>query len=130
MIRLSKSEELLMGHLWKQKKSFLKELISSYPEPQPAKTTIATLLKRMQIKGYVDYHVFGNSRQYFALIEREDYFSVYFKEIISHHFNKSISEFTLFLTQILQLERDDLDTLKKTIDQEMILKRNKDAVFY
>lgn len=130
MIALSKSEEQLMGHLWKQKKSFLKELISSYPEPQPAKTTIATLLKRMQNKGYIDYQIFGNSRQYFALIEREDYFSVYFKEIITHHFNNSIQEFTLFLTQILQLERDDLNTLKKTIDQEITLKRNKDAVFY
>lgn len=130
MISLSKREEQLMGHLWKHKKSFLKELISSYPEPQPAKTTIATLLKRMQKKGYVDYQLFGNSRQYFTLIEREDYFSVYFKEIISHHFNKSIPEFTLFLTQILKLERSELDMLKKTIDKEVLLKRNKDAVFY
>jgi len=130
MIRLSKSEEQLMGYLWKHKKSFLKELIISYPEPQPAKTTIATLLKRMQKKGYVDYQLFGNSRQYFALIGREDYFSIYFKEIISHHFNASIPEFTLFLTKMLKLERNELNTLKKTIDKEVLLKRNKDAVFY
>ena len=130
MIRLSKSEERLMGYLWKHKKSFLKELIISYPEPQPAKTTIATLLKRMQKKGYVDYQLFGNSRQYFALTGREDYFSIYFKEIISHHFNGSIPEFTLFLTKMLKLERNELNTLKKTIDKEVLLKRNKDAVFY
>ncbi|MCD6178466.1 MAG: BlaI/MecI/CopY family transcriptional regulator [Bacteroidales bacterium] len=129
-MNLSKSEEQLMGYIWKNKKSFLKELISFYPEPQPAKTTIATLLKRMQKKGYVDYQLFGNSRQYFALIGREDYFSIYFKEIISHHFNGSIPEFTLFLTKMLKLERNELNTLKKTIDKEVLLKRNKDAVFY
>jgi len=130
MILLSKSEEQLMGYLWKQKKSFLKELISAYPEPQPAKTTIATLLKRVQKKGFIKYELFGNSRQYIPLIEREDYFAIYFKQIIAHHFDNSIPEFTLFLTQMLKLERSDLDTLKKTIDHEMEIKRNKDAVFY
>lgn len=130
MKRLSNSEEQLMGYLWKQKKSFLKELISSYPKPQPAKTTIATLLKRMQEKGYIDYQVFGNSRQYFALIEKETYFSVYFKELIAHHFNNSIQELGTFLTQTMSMERSDLDALKKVIDQEVATKQNKDAVFF
>ncbi len=130
MNRLSNSEEQLMGHIWKYKKAFLKELISTYPEPKPAKTTIATLLKRMQIKGYVDYQVFGNSRQYFALVEKEAYFSTYFKEIIVHHFNNSIQELGVFLTQILELDRSELDVLKNTINQELISKQNKDAVFF
>ncbi len=130
MIGLSKNEEQLMGYLWRQKKSFLKDLIISYPEPKPAKTTIATLLKRMQNKGYVDYHVFGNSRQYFPLIEKEDYFSVYFNDIISHHFNNSIQELGLFLVQSLKLERSELDALKKIIELEVSSKQNKDAVFF
>lgn len=130
MKHLSKREEQLMGYLWKHKKSFLKELISAYPDPQPAKTTIATLLSRLTNKGYVDYHVFGNSRQYFALIEKEDHFSIYFKEIISQHFNNSIQEFGLFLTQTLNLERSELDALKKVIDLEVNIKQNKDAIFY
>jgi BlaI family penicillinase repressor len=130
MNRLSRTEEQLMGHIWKLNKSFLKDLISSYPEPQPAKTTIATLLKRMQIKGYIDYQVFGNSRQYYALIEKEEYFSIHFKEIISHHFNNSIQELATFLTKTLKLERSELDIIKKTIEQEVKSKQNKDAVFF
>jgi len=130
MKRLSKAEEHLMGHIWKQKKSFLKDLISSYPKPQPAKTTLVTLLKRMQIKGYIDYQVFGNSRQYTASIEKEEYFSLYFKEIISHHFDNSIQEFATFLTHTLKLERIELDAFKKSIDREVSSKQNKDAVFF
>ncbi|MCD6090274.1 MAG: BlaI/MecI/CopY family transcriptional regulator [Bacteroidales bacterium] len=130
MNNLSRSEEQLMGYLWKHKKAFLKDLILSHPKPQPAKTTVATLLKRLQIKGFVNYQIFGNSRQYFALIEKEDYFSIRFKEIISHHFNNSIPEFTSFITQTLKLDRLELDALKKTIDKEVTTKRNKDAVFY
>lgn len=130
MKNLSKSEDELMGYLWKHKKSFLKELIAAYPEPRPAKTTIATLLKRIQKKGFIDYQIFGNSRQYYSLISKEEYFTIRFKEIIRHHFNNSIPEFTTFITQTLKLDRIELETLKQTIDKEVIIKRNKDAVFY
>lgn len=45
-MNLSKSEEQLMQILWKQEKAFMKDLIDAYPEPKPANTTVATLLKK------------------------------------------------------------------------------------
>ncbi|MBN1651313.1 MAG: BlaI/MecI/CopY family transcriptional regulator [Bacteroidales bacterium] len=130
MKNLSKSEEELMAYLWNKEKCFLKDLILAYPQPHPAKTTIATLLKRIQEKGLIGYRVFGNSRQYYPLISKEDYLGLRFKEIIRLHFNNSVPAFTAFLTQTLMLERTDLEKLKQSIDKEVILKRNKDAVFY
>jgi BlaI family penicillinase repressor len=44
-MKLSKSEEQLMEHLWSLEKAFLKDLIDAFPEPKPAATTVATLLK-------------------------------------------------------------------------------------
>jgi len=130
MKNLSKSEEELMAYLWQHEKCFLKDLITAYPEPRPAKTTIATLLKRIQEKGFIAYQIFGNSRQYYPLINKEIYLNARFKEIISLHFNNSIPEFTSFITQTLKIERSELEKLKQTIDREVNLKRNKDAVFY
>ena len=46
-MQLSKTEEDLMNYLWKLEKAFMKDLLDAYPEPKPATTTIATLLKRM-----------------------------------------------------------------------------------
>lgn len=130
MKKLSRNEEQLLGYLWNSKKAFLKELILAYPDPRPAKTTIATLLKRLQNKGVIGYELFGNSRQYFPLIEKEAYFAKHFKEIITHHFNNSIPDFTLFLTNTLNLDREGLDALRKTIDQEVTIKQNRDAMFF
>ena len=59
-----------MQYLWKRKKAFLKELLADFPEPKPAKTTIATLLKRIADKGFIDYKLFGKSRQYYPLIKK------------------------------------------------------------
>ena len=61
-MQLSKTEEELMNFIWKQQKAYLKDLLDAYPEPKPAITTIATLLKRMTDKGFIAYKSYGRSR--------------------------------------------------------------------
>ena len=121
---LSKSEEKLMELIWKYKKVFLKDLIESHLEPKPAKTTIATLLKRMQDKGFVGYTLFGNSRQYFPLVNKTEYFSKHIKEIIGDYFENSALQFASFFTKSSNLSADELEELQKIISEE--LKRKKD----
>ena len=75
-MKLSKTEELLMNNLWKLEKAFMKDLLEEYPEPKPATTTLATLLKRMTDKGYISYNLHGKSREYFPLVKKEAYFSI------------------------------------------------------
>ena len=116
---LSKSEEQLMQILWKQEKAFMKDLIEAYPEPKPAPTTIATLLKRMQDKGFVDYKQYGRSREYFPLVKKKDYFSKQFNGIIKNFFNDSASQFASFFTKETNLTKEELEDLKKLIDNEI-----------
>lgn len=121
---LSKGEEQLMDYLWKLEKGFLKDLVDCYPDPKPASTTIATLLKRMSDKGYVGHTVYGNSRQYHPLIKKEDYFSKKVTGMIKTHFDDSVSQFASFFTSASNLTKVQLEELKKIIDQE-IKKRKK-----
>src|SRR5687768_16525837 len=102
-MQLSKAEEQLMELIWKQGKIFMKELIENYPEPRPATTTIATLLKRMQDKGFVGYEVFGNSRQYYPLVKKTDYFSKQVKGMIKNYFGNSPMQFASFFTTATNL---------------------------
>lgn len=122
-MKLSKSEEQLMELIWKQETVFLKELIDAYPEPKPATTTIATLLKRMQDKGFVGYHLFGNSRQYYPLVKKEAYFSKHVKGIIKDYFNNSALQFASFFTTSSNLTSTELAELKNIIDNEIKKKK-------
>lgn len=122
-MQLSKSEEQLMELIWKQEKVFMKDLIENYPDPKPATTTIATLLKRMQEKGFVAYNLFGNSRQYYPLVKKSDYFSKHVKGIIKNYFDNSPMQFASFFTTATNLTTSELEALKKIVDQE--LKRKK-----
>lgn len=120
---LSKSEEQLMEIIWQQEKVFLKEIIDSHPDPKPASTTVATLLKRMQDKGFIGYTLFGNSRQYYPLIKKEAYFSKHVNGIIKDFFGNSPLQFASFFAKTSNLSAEELEDLKKIVDQEIKKKK-------
>lgn len=116
---LSKTEEELMNHLWKLEKAFMKDLLDAYPEPKPATTTVATLLRRMIDKGFVAYNLFGKSREYYPLVKKKDYFSKQVNSLIKNFFNDSASQFASFFTKETDLTKEELENLKTLIDQEI-----------
>lgn len=118
-MKLSNSEEELMNHLWRLKKGVMKDLLNSYEEPKPATTTIATLLKRMQDKAFIDYNLIGRTREYYPLISKKDYFSKHVNGLIKSFFNDSASQFASFFTKETNLSKTELENLKALIELEI-----------
>jgi BlaI family transcriptional regulator, penicillinase repressor len=118
-MQLSNSEEQLMEHIWRLEKAFMKNLLDVYQDPKPATTTIATLLKRMIDKKFISYNEFGNSREYYALVNKEDYFSKHINGLIKDFFGNSATQFASFFTQETRLTNSELEELKKIIDNQI-----------
>ena len=118
-MQLTNAEEELMQIIWKKEKAFIKELIDSYPEPKPAITTIATLLRRMQDKNFVGFTQIGRSREYFATVSKKKYFSKQMNGFIKSFFNNSPSQFASFFTQESNLTEEELKELRKLIDEKI-----------
>ena len=118
-MQLSNAEEQLMQILWKQERAFMKDLIDAYDNPKPATTTVATLLKRMQDKNFVDYIQYGRSREYFPLVKKKDYFSRHVNGLIKDFFNDSASQFASFFTEETNLSKKELENLRALIDTEI-----------
>jgi len=118
-IKLTDSEEVIMEILWEKEKVFMKEILESYPEPKPASTTVATLLKRMQNKDFVGYKLFGNSREYFPKIKKSDYFKEEMTSMIDRFFNSSVTQFASFFTTNTKLSQKQLKELREIIDKEI-----------
>ena len=118
-MKLSKAEEEVMNHLWQLEKAFMKDLLEAYPDPKPANTTLATLLKRMTGKGYIAYNQYGKSREYYPLVKKKDYFSKHVNGLIKQFFNNSASQFASFFTEETDLSKEELEDLKSIIDQQI-----------
>ena len=118
-MQLTTTEEYLMQHLWSIKKGFMKDLLECFPEPKPATTTVATLLRRMVDKKFVDYTLIGNNREYFPLVKKEEYFSKHVNGLIKNFFNDSASQFASFFTTQTNLSESELLELQKIIDLQL-----------
>ncbi|PZU86944.1 MAG: penicillinase repressor [Chryseobacterium sp.] len=117
--KLTETEIILMEILWKKEKVFMKDILEEYAEPKPASTTIATLLKRMQNKDLVGYKLYGNSREYFPKVKKEDYFQCEMSSMIDRFFNNSVSQFASFFTSNAKLSQKQLKELRDIIDKEI-----------
>ncbi|PZP40446.1 MAG: penicillinase repressor, partial [Pseudopedobacter saltans] len=80
---------------------------------------VATLLKRMQDKGFVGFAIFGNSRQYKALVPKDEYFSSRVNNMIKDFFNNSAMSFASFFTKKTKLSNKELEQLRNIIDNQI-----------
>ncbi len=70
-------------------------------------------------KGFVAYNLYGKSREYYPLVKKKDYFSKHVNGLIKHFFNDSASQFASFFTKETNLSKDELESLKEIIDNEI-----------
>ncbi len=117
--KLTDAEKDLMEIIWQKKAAFMKDIMEEYPEPKPANTTIATLLKRMQNKDLIGYKTYGNSREYFPKVSKEVYFKEEMTSMIDKFFNSSASQFASFFTSNTKMSQSELKQLRDLIDQKI-----------
>ncbi|MEQ8688669.1 MAG: BlaI/MecI/CopY family transcriptional regulator [Imperialibacter sp.] len=118
-MKLSQKEEELMNYLWQSEATYMKDLIDAYPEPKPAVTTLATLLKRLTNKGAIGFRTKGNSRAYYPLIGKSDYSTSYVKNMIATFFQGSSGRFASFFTKNIKLSKEELLELRDMIDDQL-----------
>ncbi|MEL7341478.1 MAG: BlaI/MecI/CopY family transcriptional regulator [Bacteroidota bacterium] len=124
-MKVTQSEAQLLQSLWRRKQAFLKELVEDYelieenPDRRPKPNTIATYLKRMADKKLVAFRQVGNARQYYPLISKRKYFSDHFDELRQTFFENSASQLASFFTETNQLSKDELQSLRDLLDQQL-----------
>ena len=120
---LTSAEEQIMKLLWKLEKAFIRDLLNEFPDPKPASTTVLTLLKRMIDKGFVSYKLYGNSREYYPLIQKSDYFSAHINGLIRDFFNNSTAQFASFFANETSLNQEELKELRDMVDKKIESKK-------
>ncbi|HNV99265.1 MAG TPA: BlaI/MecI/CopY family transcriptional regulator [Chitinophagales bacterium] len=111
MKELTKAEEQVMQVLWKLEKAFVKDVLEAMPDPKPAYTTVSTIIRILEQKGFVGYTAYGKSHEYYPLVEREAYSRYITKHLIKDYFAGSLSDFVSQFTKKEKLSAQELDEL-------------------
>lgn len=86
MKELTKAEEQVMQILWQIKRGFVRDILEKMPEPRPAYNTVSTIVRILEKKGFVSYKTYGNTHEYYPLIEKKDYSNFFLKNFIGGYF--------------------------------------------
>ena len=117
MERLTPAEEQVMQALWDKGKAFVKELLEDMPEPKPAYTTVSTIVRILEQKGFVGHEAFGRSHRYHPLVGREEYGEKVLGRLVNDYFAGSPKELMSFFLERKDLDLNELDELLKLVRQ-------------
>lgn len=116
---LTKAEEQVMKVLWKLGNGLLMEIVEAMPRPQPHKNTVATILKTLVDKGFVETEAMGRVFRYHPLLSKDSYSRNTLTNIAKGYFEGSFSNVVSFLVDEQKLSVKDLELLLQQ------LKKNK-----
>jgi BlaI family transcriptional regulator, penicillinase repressor len=115
MKALTKSEELVMQVLWKLGRGFLKDITENSPEPKPHSNTVATLLKILVEKGFVEYDVQGRNNLYRPRISKLEYARKTTLLLLKGYFEGSPAKLVSQFVSDNKLSQEELEDLLQQI---------------
>ena len=112
---LTRAEEEIMQVLWTMNSAFVKDIIEELPEPKPAYSTVSTIVRILQQKGFVGHKAHGQSHMYHPLITKDNYTKAFMKGFVKKYFGGSYQQMVSFFTQENSLTLHELEQLLKDL---------------
>ncbi|WP_200977555.1 BlaI/MecI/CopY family transcriptional regulator [Echinicola sp. 20G] len=116
MEEINSNEELIMRILWKLEKGLVRDILAKMDEPKPPYTTVSSIVRLLEKKGYIGHKAYGKTHEYFPLISQSAYKKYRFNKMVNHFFEGSASNVLSFMVKEKKLSEKEVDDLKSLID--------------
>jgi len=117
--RLTKAEEQVMQILWELREAVVKDLMEHFEEPLPAYTTVATVLRVLEKKGFVSFRKVGNTYLYSPVVSKVEYTRFQVSNLLTNYFNGSFPKMATFFARESDISIADLENILKKAHLEM-----------
>ena len=111
---LTAKEEELMNIFWAHGPMFIRDVVSRLPEPKPHYNTVATLVKFLDEKGFLEREPMANSFRYRVKISERQYHGDTVSEVVARYYDNS---YLNLVSQFVEEDKMDIQELKDLIAQ-------------
>ena len=115
MEQLTRAEEQVMQVLWKLGEGFAKDVLAKMPKPKPAITTVSTIIRILEQKGFVGHTAFGKSHQYHPLVDMETYSAGQINKVVKDYFDGSLHGLVSSFVEKNKVDVKELDDILKLL---------------
>lgn len=118
MEKLTHQEEELMLIIFQQQKGFIKDFIQQMDEPQPPYTTVASIVKNLERKGFVKGTRYGNTYEYSPTMDESEYKSKFMSGVVQNYFENSYKEMVSFFVEKQKISAEELHEIIQLIEKK------------
>lgn len=117
MEKLTQSEEEAMQAVWKVGEGNVKAFLPELADPKPPYTTLASIIKNLEKKGYLSSRLVGNTYIYSPAITEEAYKQKFMGNVVKDYFANSYKELVSFFIEKEKISADELKELIELIEK-------------
>ncbi len=118
MNKLTIQEEEAMLAIWKTGGGNVKSFLEMMPEPKPPYTTLASTVKNLEKKGYVESTQAGNMFLYNPIVKETDYKKKFMNGVVKDYFENSYKELVAFFAKEKKISAEELKEIINLIEKK------------
>lgn len=117
MQKLTKAEEEVMHLIWEIGRGTVSDLLEKFEGEKPPHSTVSSVVRILEKKGFVGHKAYGKTHEYFPLIAKEDYGRRTLGDVLRNYFDGSVSRLVSHLAEDEKLSREELDELLRMLEK-------------
>ena len=118
MEKLTFQEEEVMLVIWQLESGVIKEFQRRLSDPETPYTTVASIVKNLEKKGFVTSKKHGNVYEYFPKVAEREYKAKFMSGVVQNYFENSYKELVTFFAKEQKISAEELQEIIKLIEKE------------
>lgn len=118
MQKLAKREEQIMQACWHLERAFIKDIIAELPEPKPHYNSVATMVRILEEKGFLDHETFGNTFRYYPVVSKDQYQQHAFDDMVKLYFNNSYPRMLAYFAKEQKISKEEINEILEIIKSQ------------
>lgn len=116
--KLTTAEENAMHLLWEIERGTVSDVLERLPESErPPHSTMSSVVRILEKKGYVGHKSYGKTHEYFPLIKKEEYGSRNLKDLLKNYFGGSVEQMVSHLVRAEEISPEALTELMQKLEE-------------
>ena len=99
-------------------RALVNDITPRLPIPDLPYSTVSSIVRILEKKGFVDHKSYGRTHEYFPLISKEEYRNSQMKSFVKRYFDSSYQNVVSYFVNEKKLSAEDLKSLIEIIEKK------------
>jgi predicted transcriptional regulator len=118
-MQLTKAEEQVMQYLWALEEGIVQQIRDCFIEPKPSRTTVSTIIRILETKGFIGHRANGRIFTYYPLVKKDEYSKHQLFGVMKNYFNNSFASMASFFAKEADLSVHEMEALLEDTKKEL-----------